>query len=942
MDLDTGVQHFQDAVDQTPSGHPGLALRLVSLGTGYLDSFQETGSTEDINTAIQHLQEAVDQTPSGHSEFARRLQILGAGYIEKFERTGNRTDLDTAIPQFQEAVDQTPSGHPELARRLHSLGIGYGDRFQQTGSITDLDTAIQHFQEAVDQTPSGHVDLALRLVSLGTGYLDRFQQTGSSPDLDTAILHFQGAVDQTPSGHSELARRLQILGAGYSDKFGRTGKRADLDTAIQHLQEAVDQTPSGHQGLARRLHTLGSGYLNRFQQIGSTTDLDIAIQHLHGAVDHTLSGHPDLARRLQSLGTGLCDRFRQTRSMTDLDTAIQHLQDAVDQTPSGHPELAQRLQSLGAGYSDRFKQTGNRTDQDTTIQHYRRAVDSSSSPIRARLQAAVRLLPCYTSIASWTEAYYVGSLAMQLVPLLAPQFLQNADKQHLLTMFAGLAVDSAAMALSASKTAFHAVQFLELGRGVISGSLGDIRTDTTDLLSSHPELGQKYINLRNILDSPEALENGNVLSSPASRPTSRYAAWKEMEKLLCNIRKKAGFETFLLPLGRKAIMRSAELGPVVVVNVSQYRCDAIIIDQHDIWSIELSKLHSKDVKERTKSGNFGSLETLEWMWDTISNPVLEALGLTQIPTDDRWPHIWWVPTGLLTKFPLHAAGLHTKTSCETVIDRVMSSYGSSIKTILHSRASRHPDTLLSVSAQALLVAVPNAPGSQPLPFATIEIEKLRGLCRSMAINPIEPGGRRSDVTLHLPKCEVFHFAGHGYTDNQDPSRSYLLLEDGRSNPLTVATLLEMNLRDHSPFLAYLSACGTGQIGDERYLDESIHLISAFQLAGFRHVIGALWEVNDEVCVDVARITYEGMRDRRMIKGHMTDESVCRSLHNAIRKLRDNWLGVKGSKRRLTDHLGARDVSHGDQRDDRLPRDGSISEEDDEGSLSWVPYVHFGV
>jgi hypothetical protein len=107
------------------------------------------------------------------------------------------------------------------------------------------------------------------------------------------------------------------------------------------------------------------------------------------------------------------------------------------------------------------------------------------------------------------------------------------------------------------------------------------------------------------------------------------------------------------------------------------------------------------------------------------------------------------------------------------------------------------------------------------------------------------------------------------------------LEDEKADPLAVATLLEMKLYDDLSFLAYLSASGTGRIGNEKFLDESIHLISAFQLAGFRHVIGTLWEVNDEVCVDVARIIHEGIRD-----GHMTDESLCEGLHNAVRKPRD--------------------------------------------------------
>ncbi|RKK14302.1 hypothetical protein BFJ66_g16626 [Fusarium oxysporum f. sp. cepae] len=228
-------------------------------------------------------------------------------------------------------------------------------------------------------------------------------------------------------------------------------------------------------------------------------------------------------------------------------------------------------------------------------------------------------------------------------------------------------------------------------------------------------------------------------------------------------------------------------------------------------------------------------------------------------------------------------------------------------------------------AQALLVAMKHTPEQSSLPFAAREIEVIRDLVKTMQLEPIEPGQHKHDIMAHLPQCKVFHFAGHGHTDGHDPMRSRLLLEDGKENPLTVANLLEINLRKHLPFLAYLSACGTGRIKDKRFVDESIHLVSACQLAGFRHVIGTLWEVNDELCVDMARITYEGMRD-----GAMTDESVYEGLHNATRQLRDRW-------RNMLVNLVARSATDGDRR----PRD-IIACDDEISPLHWVPYVHFGV
>jgi CHAT domain-containing protein len=122
------------------------------------------------------------------------------------------------------------------------------------------------------------------------------------------------------------------------------------------------------------------------------------------------------------------------------------------------------------------------------------------------------------------------------------------------------------------------------------------------------------------------------------------------------------------------------------------------------------------------------------------------------------------------------------------------------------------------------------PGSRRLPFAKDEITMLHESCKSLSLNPIEPGQSKKDVMDHLRDCEIFHFAGHGHTDFDNPSNSHLRLQDWKNEPLTVQDLLETSLHNNPPFLAYLSACGTGRVDEGRFIDESLNLISAFQLA----------------------------------------------------------------------------------------------------------------
>ena len=41
-------------------------------------------------------------------------------------------------------------------------------------------------------------------------------------------------------------------------------------------------------------------------------------------------------------------------------------------------------------------------------------------------------------------------------------------------------------------------------------------------------------------------------------------------------------------------------------------------------------------------------EILAWLWETVAEPVLEALGHKETPVDGwPWPRVWWVPIGAM-------------------------------------------------------------------------------------------------------------------------------------------------------------------------------------------------------------------------------------------------------------------------------------------------------
>jgi CHAT domain-containing protein len=232
----------------------------------------------------------------------------------------------------------------------------------------------------------------------------------------------------------------------------------------------------------------------------------------------------------------------------------------------------------------------------------------------------------------------------------------------------------------------------------------------------------------------------------------------------------------------------------------------------------------------------------------------------------------------------------------------------------------------------VLVSMETTAGESPLRHTRDEIEAVRGRGHLIHVNPITPEKKKNAVRSALEACEIFHFAGHGFTDTQHPLRSLLLLDDWRDDPMTVGSLLDTNLQDRPPFLAYLSACGTGESPDDRSVDESIHLTSAFQLAGFRHVIGTLWDVNDALSVDMAQLVYEILGERGL-----TDEAVSYGLHSATRQLRDKWI------QNMTNSSAAFKIGRNTDEQAIGPISRRIIPKDTTPyKLLWTPYIHYGV
>jgi hypothetical protein len=91
---------------------------------------------------------------------------------------------------------------------------------------------------------------------------------------------------------------------------------------------------------------------------------------------------------------------------------------------------------------------------------------------------------------------------------------------------------------------------------------------------------------------------GAMGKDDARQPDRRRALAREWDDLVEQVRELDGFEDFLRPPPLQSLLKAAASGPVVIVNVSRWRCDALIITTKGTHSVALPDLSAADVAER--------------------------------------------------------------------------------------------------------------------------------------------------------------------------------------------------------------------------------------------------------------------------------------------------------------------------------------------------------
>ncbi|MEU8615806.1 CHAT domain-containing protein, partial [Actinoplanes sp. NPDC048791] len=349
------------------------------------------------------------------------------------------------------------------------------------------------------------------------------------------------------------------------------------------------------------------------------------------------------------------------------------------------------------------------------------------------------------------------------------------------------------------------------------------------------------------------------------------------------IRQLPGFRDFLYPSSVAGLRRQSGPGVVVMVCVSDLGSYALLVTAREIRSVPLPAVSAYEVGRLTRE-YYQAIRTaahevtrtvLAWLWDHVAEPVLTELGITGAPVHG-WPRLWWAATGVLGLLPLHAAGRPEPGGHRTVLDRVVSSYTPTVRALAYARRD---GAETDGDASTLVVPMPRTRGGSDLPGSEAETALIAGL-RPAGTTVLAPADAHRDrILAELPRHARVHFACHATNpDPRHPSAAALEVTGGRARPLSVLDVTRLRLTGE---LAFLSACSTANAG-EALADEAIHLASAFQLAGYRHVIGTLWPVRDAVAGRVTGPVYDG------IAAAGTADAAPVALHHAVRALRRRY------------------------------------------------------
>ncbi|KAJ7908587.1 CHAT domain-containing protein [Mycena leptocephala] len=778
-----------------PRRAEALSLAVVA---GIFTHWRE-GKDEDLTEVIRNLGELLKREDHKGDDRFHTLCLQAGTLFKRFQRQRNLADLHKTCQCLTEAETLSPDDISR-ARVNTKRGLALSTRFDVLGDMAtsqagDLELSLELQEEANAMEPTMELPRHLSLTHYGRALVLKSQQ---------------------PLAKEEV----------------HTDRRPLLDSAIEKHREALGLCP--HMSL----------------QPGSTQ------------FDERRFGC------LSALVFALRVRIEKFPTTSDqVLEAIQYGEEAKTLLPNEHPALVGLYRDLAILHF-------HVPNLEACFRQFEAAVGVATAAPKERLSVAVRWASC----AHKNRHHSTGDAYSEAMKLLNRCFTAytTVDTQHEFlarpltrTECSALTSNAAAFAIEEERLD-EAVEIIEQGRTFIWTLMGNYRHPLDQLKDADAKRGEEFERLSNKIERFTVTFDIDSLSVPfeSSSATADQREYKtrwdlanEWEKKLDDIRSSlgGGFRFFLEPPPFCELQNAAEEGPVIILNQSSFRLDALILfmDEDpkcvpltgDLGSIAERVAHLGHLAPESNPPDVTAvvptnyvaihgeprthketLAILDLLWDII-HPVVAELRRS-LPKMSR---IWWYPTSLLGVLPFHAAGRYSneKDTQNNLPDLYISSYTTTLSTLINARNSlknSHP-----LPPSILIVGHPGRLGR-----FLYEVDREIKIVQSLW--PQHRVARDTAATCQaaidgLKTHQWIHFASHGYHSETNPLDSGFELEDG------LLKLREFMLARADGRLAVLGACHASA-GASTTPDEVLHLAAAIQFTGFNSVVGTLWTMAD--------------------------------------------------------------------------------------------------
>ncbi|PPQ90624.1 hypothetical protein CVT25_006607, partial [Psilocybe cyanescens] len=950
------VKALGDVDYRSPDARPEL---VSNVATCLKYKYDHSKDLQTLNMCILYQSYVVKALPENDTKPAHAGYLINYGTFlqTRGDHLGDSSDLVDGAKHLQRAIgllttSTDPADHPRLIAAVINLGNTLQILYKSTGTLDDLYNTIHCHEITLSLLTNKDAERSAALSRMGFAMMLHHQHFGNAEGVDKAVGYFREALEYVSDEHPSKPLYLSGYAGALTALYRRSNEAETINHAIEIHRKIMNLRKQDHPNRAVDMDKFASLYAERFESTKDLNDLDEAVNLHQSALSLTKEDQLTLKFTfLNNLGTTLKTRFEYSKAKEDSVQCISALESALDYAEYGAAR-AKTIYNLAHAYFEVYT-FGKDNNQRLKCIELCKEVVSSLAPLSVRFNAAGLWTQAAISSTNGQVALEATTTMVDLLSQLAWPGLSLSSQISVLRFANQVACNAAAIALH-FKDPYRALEWLEQGRTVSWNQLLHMRSPLLELKAQEPELAEKIIELSRQLDvgerKPEASLTQKEEASKSSMTFTKNPVALEREKLLQKARAIPGLERLMMAKNYSDFHIGTYDGPVVVVNVSQYRCDALIISNGrapfhlplPTFSLQqaeylktrmLKTLHNsarlqrsvqvedeefddsdagagmrygrpRRVKPTNESIDADFRYILKELYDHIVEPIANCLGIA-IAFDEDLPHIWWCLTGPLTFLPLHAAGIYAadndhETARISILDYAVSSYIPSISAlhnIMYKKSARPPFKMLSVIQS-------NTPGQQPLPATLIELDIIRksgmkgGLSEDMDVlqgDKASCGAVMEGMKTH----SWIHLACHGKQDVHEPTKSGLHLHD---STLLLEDIVKVALPNAD--FAFLSACQTAS-GDASHPDEAVHLAAGMLMAGYNSVIASMWSIGDSDAAVVAEDVYDFLFEEGTIPD---SRKAARALHRAVRNLRTRHTGRHGGSK----------------------------------FLAWLPYIHVGM